>query len=100
MCFGARKCAGSNLAPSGVIEPATMESEPLPARDITYDRPGTKCWNLTPKECPFLQAHRIARIGIDNSQTGYERVRIRPSGSFFMETSVGEGRILLEGKWQ
>src|SRR6187401_3641961 len=77
-----------------------MESERLPDRDVTFDSAGTKCWNVTPADCPFLQAYRIARVGIDDSRAGYKRVRIRPSGSFIMETSVGEGRILLEGKWQ
>lgn len=30
----------------------------------------------------------------------YARVRLRPAGSFFLEAAQGEGRILLDGRWQ
>ena len=77
-----------------------METKPIPTSDVSFDSAGTKCWFLTPAECPLLAAHGMARVGIDDTCAGYQRVRLRPSGSFIMEATKGEGRILLEGKWR
>ncbi len=77
-----------------------MEKRPIPTSDLNSDSPGTVCWNLTPEVCPLLTVHHMARVGVDDSAGGFERVRTRPGGSFIMETESGEGRILLEGKWQ
>lgn len=80
--------------------PQPLKKNALPPEDLTLDSPGTSCWFLTPEDCPLLAAHGLARVGIDNSAAGYQRVRLRPAGSFILETSEGEGRVLLEGKWQ
>ncbi|MDB6072177.1 MAG: chbR, partial [Verrucomicrobiales bacterium] len=77
-----------------------MEIHGIPQQDVTLDGPGTRCWFLTPDVCPLLAAHGLARVGIDDSDAGYQRVRLRPAGSFILESSEGQGRILLEGRWQ
>ena len=77
-----------------------MEKRPIPTSDFHRDSPGTVCWNLTPDVCPLLTVHHMARVGVDDSAEGFERVRTRPGGSFIMETESGEGRILLGGRWQ
>lgn len=77
-----------------------METHPIPTADLDNNGRGTVCWFLTPEQCPLLTSYHIARLGINDATYGFERVRLHPGGSFFMETSGGEGRILLEGKWQ
>ncbi|RYD36666.1 MAG: AraC family transcriptional regulator [Verrucomicrobiaceae bacterium] len=71
-----------------------------PQQDRTFDSPGTQCWYLTAEDCPLMVSHGLARVGIDDTAAGYRRVRLRPAGSFILETSEGEGRVFLEGKWQ
>ena len=77
-----------------------MEARPIPTADWHKDGPDSVCWHLKPENCPLLSAHGMARIGVDDTGPGYERVRTSPGGSFIQETESGEGRILLEGKWQ
>jgi len=47
-----------------------------------------------------LAVHRIAWLGIDTVASPYRRVRLSPSGSFFLACLEGEGQVLLEGRWQ
>jgi AraC-like DNA-binding protein len=47
-----------------------------------------------------MSSHRIGRIGWHEARAPYERVRLRPQGSFFLACVSGEGRILLDGRWQ
>ena len=68
--------------------------------ETTVDGPRTRRWVLEAKDCPELAVHRIARIGVDEAVPPYERVRLQPAGSFVMAVLAGQGRILLDGKWQ
>lgn len=68
--------------------------------DVTVDGPRTRRWVLSAGECRALEVHRIARLGIDHAHAPYERVRLSPEGSFLMLVLEGEGRVLLEGRWQ
>ena len=68
-------------------------------RDVTIDGSGTRRWVIDAAECPELRTHRISRLGLDECGTGYERVRVTPSGSFVMACTGGRGRILLDGAW-
>jgi AraC-like DNA-binding protein len=72
----------------------------LPLVETTIDGPRTRRWVLEASACAELAACRIARVGLDDCATPYARVRLRPAGSFFLETAQGEGRILLDGRWQ
>ena len=67
--------------------------------DQTLDGARTSRWVLESAACPLLTAHRIVRLGIDETRAPYERVRLRPEGSFFLASLEGVGRILLEGRW-
>lgn len=77
-----------------------MEKKSLPSKDTNVDGAAFSGWQLSPAEFPPLASLHIARVGVDDSGEGYERVRVSPGGSFLMETESGEGRILLEGRWQ
>lgn len=68
--------------------------------ETTLDGPRTRRWSLDAPACPELAAHRIAWLGIDTVQTPYRRVRLAPSGSFLLACLEGEGRVLLDGRWQ
>jgi len=77
-----------------------MAPAALPPKETTINGPRTRLWALEAGDCPELKAHRIARLGIDVAAAPYTRVRIRPAGSFILASIAGEGRMLLEGRWQ
>ena len=57
-------------------------------------------WVLEAKDCSELAVRHMARLGIDEAQAPYCRVRLQPAGSFFLAVLSGKGRVLLEGRWQ
>ncbi len=69
-------------------------------QETTIDGPHTRRWSLDAKQCPELAEHHIAWLGFDIVHAPYRRVRLSPSGSFFLACLEGEGRILLEGREQ
>jgi AraC-like DNA-binding protein len=68
--------------------------------ETTINGPRTRSWVLECGECSEFNAHRIARLGTAEAVAPYRRVRLAPTGSFLLATAEGEGRILLDGKWQ
>jgi AraC-like DNA-binding protein len=76
-----------------------MPTLPEPLEETTVDGARTKRWVLESAECKALAAHRIARLGIDDARHPYQRVRLRPEGSFVMIGVEGAGRVLLDGRW-
>ena len=68
--------------------------------ETTIDGPKTRRWVLESGDCTELGIHRMARLGVEEATAPYRRVRLQPAGSFFLATMEGEGRILLDGKWQ
>ncbi len=72
----------------------------LPLAETTVNGPKTVRWNLEAKDCPAFAAVRIARLGMEHAVHPYQRVRLRPAGSFIMICQEGEGRVLLDGRWQ
>lgn len=74
--------------------------QPSSIQETTLDGPNTRRWVLECGECAEFNAHRIARLGMEEAMVPYRRVRIQPEGSFFLATTEGEGRILLDGRWQ
>lgn len=69
-------------------------------QETTIDGPRTRRWSLDAKQCPELAEHHIAWLGLDTVYAPYRRVRLAPSGSFFLACLEGEGRVLLEGREQ
>ena len=68
--------------------------------DSTVDGARSRRWVLEAKDCSELAVRHMARLGIDEAQAPYCRVRLQPAGSFFLAALEGEGRVLLEGRWQ
>lgn len=73
---------------------------PASWKETTIDGRRTRRWSLDAKQCPEFAPHRIAWLGIDTVHSPYSRVRLAPSGSFFLACLEGEGRIWLEGRWE
>lgn len=69
-------------------------------QETTVDGVRTRRWSLDAKQCPELAVHRIAWLGLDRVYAPYRRVRLAPSGSFFLACVKGEGCMLLEGRWE
>jgi AraC-like DNA-binding protein len=70
-----------------------------PLQETTIDGPKTVRWVLESGDCKALSVPRIARLGIEDAMAPYERVRLRPGGSFIMICVEGKGRVLLDGRW-
>jgi hypothetical protein len=75
-------------------------ADPIELIEATVDGPRSRCWRIDSTDCRELAPHRIARLGWDDGRAPYRRVRLRPGGSFFLACVEGEGRILLDGRWQ
>jgi AraC-like DNA-binding protein len=87
--------------PAWTVHPLGMPpANQIPLEEASIDGPLTLRWLLESEECGEFNAHRIARLGVEQAAAPYRRVRVRPAGSFFLATLEGEGRILLDGKWQ
>lgn len=82
-------------------EAADLLPEPVPPtwRETTVDGPRTRRWALEAEQCAELRVHRIAWLGMDTVHAPYNRVRLAPTGSFILACLEGEGRVLLEGRW-
>lgn len=68
--------------------------------ETTADGPASRLWVLTSDDFPELAVHRIKRLGLADAAAPYRRVRVRPTGSFFMVCHEGRGQMLLDGRWQ
>ncbi len=77
-----------------------MPDTDLPLRETTVDGPKTVRWVLDAESCRALAVPRIARLGIDLAAPPYARVRLHPPGSFIMACVSGQGRVMLDGRWQ
>jgi AraC-like DNA-binding protein len=77
-----------------------MFKPPMLHADSTVDGARSHRWVLEAKDCSELAVRHMARLGIDEAQVPYCRVRLQPAGSFFLAVLEGEGRMLLEGRWQ
>ena len=83
-----------------MIPEVMTPAHPEHLTETTIDGPRTRRWVLECGDCAEFNAHRIARLGLEEAVAPYRRVRMQPAGSFFLATTEGEGRILLDGKWQ
>ena len=68
--------------------------------ETSVDGPRTVRWELNAADCLELAARRVSRLGIHHAVAPYRRVRVRPGGSFVLACFEGQGRVLLDGRWQ
>ncbi|HSH96532.1 MAG TPA: AraC family transcriptional regulator [Roseimicrobium sp.] len=57
-------------------------------------------WLKDAPVCPALGQHHIAHAGIAEAVAPYRIVRMRQSGTYFLACFAGQGRILVDGRWQ
>lgn len=50
--------------------------------------------------CPVLVRHHIAHLGLQVARDPYRIVRANQTGTFFLACLGGEGRVLVDGRWQ
>lgn len=62
--------------------------------------PRTKEWIVRAADCPAMRTHHIAHTGIAEASVPYRMVRAHPTGSYLLACFSGQGRILLDGRWQ
>ncbi|HAB17864.1 MAG TPA: AraC family transcriptional regulator, partial [Verrucomicrobiales bacterium] len=51
-------------------------------------------------DCPALGPHGIAHVGLADAVAPYTMVRTDLPGAYFLACFAGEGRLLLDGRWQ
>lgn len=62
--------------------------------------PDTLQFIVREADCPALAAKHIAHVGIGDGAVPLHIVRTHLSGAYLHGTLVGEGRMLLDGRWQ
>jgi AraC-like DNA-binding protein len=68
--------------------------------ELTIDGDKAHRWVIHCADCPELSVHRISHLGMAEGVPPYRIVRVHPSGSFLLATTHGEGRVMLDGRWQ
>ena len=59
-----------------------------------------RAWLRELPVCPALGQHQIAHVGVCRAANPYCIVRTKQSGTYFLACFGGEGRILVDGRWQ
>lgn len=67
---------------------------------VRVDRRDEREWLGSLPVCSLLHQHQIAHAGVLHAAVPFEVVRKQQSGSYFMACFEGEGRILVDGRWQ
>ena len=62
--------------------------------------PDTREWIVRAHDCAALGLHHIAHVGVADAAAPYRMVRTNLRGSYLLACFGGEGRILLDGRWQ
>ena len=67
---------------------------------VRADQSDRRAWMSDAPVCRALLLHRIAHAGVATAREPYEVVRMKQSGAYFIGCLAGEGRILVDGRWQ
>ena len=67
---------------------------------VRVDGRDARQWLAETPTCSALAQHRIAHTGVARAQAPYRIVRMKQSGTYFMACFGGEGRVLVDGRWQ
>lgn len=69
-------------------------------REVSVDGSRSQITMIKAEDCLALRLHRIAHVGWAEANAPYHRTRVQPGGSYLQICIAGEGRILLDGRWQ
>jgi AraC-like DNA-binding protein len=67
---------------------------------VRVDEGDARPWIQKAPVCGALAQHRIAHVGVCATRAPYRIVRVKQSGAYFMACFAGQGRILVDGRWQ
>ena len=67
---------------------------------VRVDKQDSRDWMKELAVCSVLNQHQIAHAGICHAESPFRIVRTQQSGSYFLACIEGEGRILIDGRWQ
>lgn len=73
------------------------ETRQLVVRANTAD---PRAWLAKLPVAPGLADYQIAHVGVVSATVPFRMVRTRQSGTYFLACFGGEGRILVDGRWQ
>lgn len=59
-----------------------------------------RAWIREAPVCTTLQTHRICHAGVMVARHPYRIVRMHQSGLYFLACLEGEGKVLVDGRWQ
>ena len=59
-----------------------------------------RAWLRDAPVCPALAQHRIAHAGVMTARHPYRIVRMHQGGLYFLACIAGQGRVLVDGRWQ
>jgi AraC-like DNA-binding protein len=59
-----------------------------------------RAWLRGAPVCATLKTHRIAHAGVMTARSPYRIVRMHQGGMYFLACLEGEGRVLVDGRWQ
>lgn len=83
-----------DLSETHILGPRTRQTV------VRVDERDSRAWLQGAPTCAALRQHRIAHLGVCEARAPYRIVRTKQSGTYFMASFGGEGRILVDGRWQ
>lgn len=67
---------------------------------IRVDRSDPRAWLVGFPTCALLNQHQIAHVGICHARPPYRIVRDHQGGTYFLACIKGQGRLLIDGRWE
>ncbi len=67
---------------------------------IAADSTDRRDWLRKAPVCSLLKRHQIVHLGVAHMPPPFEIVRTNLGGSYFLACLAGEGRVLVDGRWQ
>ena len=67
---------------------------------VRGDTSDARDWLHDAAVCPLLKRYQIQHLGLALMPAPFEIVRTKLGGSYFLASLAGEGRVLVDGRWQ
>jgi AraC-like DNA-binding protein len=60
----------------------------------------SRLWLQSSPKCDLLKQHHMLHLGVATMPAPFRIVRTKLSGTYFLATLSGQGRVLVEGRWE
>lgn len=67
---------------------------------VRADTADARDWLRDAAVCPLLKPYQIQHLGVALMPAPFDIVRTKLGGSYFLASLAGEGRVLVDGRWQ